>query len=115
MDQAPSPPLTQRLLTAALVAIDVLVALLLAAASILATALGRAATPRRGPGNAIRYVAILVACLGLPLRRRNPMHALYLIAPAIVVLVALGRWRAAVITAAFVVYSVAATTPAGSL
>ena len=55
-------------------------------------------------------MAILVACLALPLRRRNPMHALYLIAPAIVVLVALGARGPTLITAAAVVYSIAATT-----
>ena len=110
VDQAPSPPLTQRLSRAPWVAIDVLVAMMLAAPSILATALGEQQHPSGARWDAIRYVAILVTCLALPLRRRNPMHALYLIAPAIVVLVALGPRGAAVITAAVVVYSIAATT-----
>ena len=88
-----------------------LVAGFLATGSILDTALGDQPDDPSGAGwNTIRYVAIVVACLALPLRRRNPMHGLYLIGPAIVVLAALGPRGPAVITAAFVIYSVAATT-----
>jgi signal transduction histidine kinase len=110
MDEGLSLPLTQRLSRAPWIAIDVLVAMMLAAASILATALEERQVPSGGRWDAIRYGAILVACFALPLRRRNPLHALYLIAPAIVVLVALGPRGPGVITAGVVVYSIAATT-----
>jgi signal transduction histidine kinase len=111
VDQGPSLPLTQRLTRRPWIVIDVLVAGFLATGSILDTALGDRLHHPVGAGwNTIRYAAILAACLALPLRRRNPMHALYLIVPAIVVLAALGPRGPAVITAAAVVYSIAATT-----
>jgi signal transduction histidine kinase len=113
VDEGLSLPLMHRLRRRHWIAIDVLVAGILATTSILATALGARQHPfASGAGwDAIRYVGILVACLALPLRRRNPMQALYLIAPAIVVLIAIGTRGPTVITATAVVYSIAATTP----
>ncbi|MDQ1503569.1 MAG: hypothetical protein QOD57_1296 [Actinomycetota bacterium] len=110
VDEGLSLPLTQRLSRRPWIAIDVVVAVMLATSAILATALGEKRHPSGAPWDAIRYAAILVACLPLPLRRRNPMHALYLVAPATVVLVALDGRGPTLITAAAVVYSVAATT-----
>jgi signal transduction histidine kinase len=110
VDEGRSLPLTQRLSRRPWIAIDVLVAVMLAASSILATALGEQQHPSGAPWDAIRYAAILCVCLPLPLRRRNPMHALYLVGPAVVVLVALGARGPTLIAAAVVVYSVAATT-----
>ena len=110
VDEGRSLPLTQRLSRRPWIAIDVVVAVMLATSSILATALGEQQHPSGAPWDAIRYAAILVACLPLPLRRRDPIRALYLVAPAIVVLAALGGRGPTLITAAAVVYSVAATT-----
>ena len=110
VDQGPALPFTQRLTRRPWIAIDVLVAGLLATSSVLATALGEEQHPSGAQWDAVRYAAILVACLALPLRRRNPMQALYLIAPATVVLVALGTRGPTLITATAVVYSIAATT-----
>lgn len=110
VDQAPSLPLTQRLTRRPWIAIDVLVAVMLATTAILATALGERQRPPGTGWDALRYVAILVACLALPLRRRNPMHAVCLITPAVVVLVALGTRGPTLISATAIVYSVAATT-----
>jgi signal transduction histidine kinase len=110
VDQGPGLPFTQRLTRRPWIAIDVLVAGLLATSSVLATALGEEQHPSGAQWDAVRYAAILAACLALPLRRRNPMQALYLIAPATVVLVALGTRGPALITATAVVYSIAATT-----
>jgi signal transduction histidine kinase len=110
VDQALSLPLTQRLTRRPWIAIDVLVAVMLATTAILATALGERPHPTGTGRNAIGYVAILVACVALPLRRRNPIHAVYLITPAVVILVALGTRGPTLISATAVVYSVAVST-----
>jgi signal transduction histidine kinase len=110
VDQALSLPLTQRLTRRPWIAIDILVAVMLATTAILATALGERPHPTGTGWHAIRYVAILVACVALPLRRRNPIHAVCLIAPAVVVLVALGTRGPTLISATAIVYSVAVTT-----
>jgi len=109
VDQGPSLPLTQRLTRRHWTAIDVLLAGIMATAAILTTALGAQQHPYGVGWDAARYVALLGACLPLPLRRRNPLQALYIIGPALVVLVALGGRGPILVPSAAVVYSIAAT------
>jgi len=105
VDQGPSLPLTQRLTRRHWIAIDILLAGIMATAA----ALGEQQHPYGIGWDAARYLAILGACLPLPLRRRNPMEALYIIGPALVVLVALGGRGPILVPSAAVVYSIAAT------
>jgi signal transduction histidine kinase len=110
VDVGPSLPLTQRLTPRQWVLIDILVAALLALGSISAIAIGRQRYPAGAGWDAIRYVFVLVACAPLPLRRRNPMQALYVVTPAIVVLVVLNGPGPVLIAVAAVVYSIATAT-----
>jgi signal transduction histidine kinase len=110
VDDGPSLPLTQRLTRRHWVAIDIVLATVLATVSVLATATEHRPSPGGAEWEAARYLAIVVACFALPVRRWNPARALYVIAPAIVVLVGLGVRGPTLITAAAIVYSVAATT-----
>jgi signal transduction histidine kinase len=91
-------------------AIDVVFAGIVATGSILAVAVGGQRHPHGAGWDAVRYVAIVLACLPLPLRHRSPMHALSLIGPANMALVALGDRGPAQLTAAAVVYTIATTT-----
>ncbi|HWW54784.1 MAG TPA: histidine kinase [Acidimicrobiales bacterium] len=109
MDEGPALPLTQRLTLRHWVAMDIVLAVVLATASIVATVLERHPSPGGG-WDVVRYVAIGVTCLAVPLRRRSPWRALYVVTPAIAVLAALGSRGPTLIAAAAVVYSVAATT-----
>ena len=110
VDEGPSLPLTQRLERRHWIAIDILLAAVLGTGSILAVTLEHHPSPTGGGWDAVRYVAIVVACLALPLRRWNPTRALYLIVPATMALAALGVRGPTPIIGAAVVYSVAATT-----
>lgn len=110
MDDGLKLPLTQRLTRRHLIAIDVVVALLLAGPVIARTAMEHTERPTGDGWDAVRYAAIAVACLSLPLRRWDPVRALVVVAVAIVLLVALGSHGPSVISAAAVVYSVAVAT-----
>jgi signal transduction histidine kinase len=110
VDEGQSLPLTQRLTERHWIAIDGVFACLLAAASVLATAFGTRVQPSGAGWDLVRYVAILVACLPLPWRRWHPMRVLYVVAPAVVVLVALGTPGPTLLPAAAVIYSIATTS-----
>jgi signal transduction histidine kinase len=110
VENGPSLPLTQRLERRHWIAIDIVLAAVLALASILAVTFEHHPRPTGGGWDAARYVAIVTACFALSLRRWNPVRALYLVVPAAFVLAALGLRGPTPIIGAAVVYSVAATT-----
>ena len=109
VDEGQSLPLTQRLTPRHWVAIDIGIAVILAAVSVLATALETSREPSGAGWSVVRYLAILVACLPLSVRRRDPVRALYVMAPAVAVVVALAARGPTLIPAAAVAYTVAAT------
>ncbi len=111
MNEAPSQPLTQRLTAAHWAWIDLAAALFLAAASVLATVLGKRVAPAGADWATVRIVALLLACLPLPLRRRSPLLALSVMAPAEAVVLALSARGPSLIPVTCVLYSVAMLFP----
>jgi signal transduction histidine kinase len=110
VEEGPSLPFMQRVTRSQWIAVDVVFATALATISIFATALGDRLQPAGAGWDALRYAAIVVGCVSLPLRRWSVLRALSVVSPAIVVLVALGVRGPTLIGGAAIVYSVAATT-----
>ena len=105
-----SLPLTKRLTPRHWVIIDVVVAVLLAAPWSLTVAFGPRLAPGGGGWDGLRYIAIALSCLAVPLRRSRPMLALAAITPAAGLLMAVGPPGPMPLMVALVVYVVAATT-----
>ena len=83
------PPLTERLPARRQLFLDVLVAVLLAAASSAEIAVSNRASPA-GPGwTVVRYLAVAAACGALPFRRRFAAPVLGVVAVAVALLNAL--------------------------
>jgi signal transduction histidine kinase len=112
VDEALPVPLTQRLSSRHWAALDIFVAVILANASIVGTAVG---DDRGGPHgavfNTVRYAAIIATCLPLPFRRKFPTAVLAIVTPAAVVTLALGVRGPTILVVVLAIYSVAATSP----
>jgi signal transduction histidine kinase len=115
------PPLTERPPGRRQIVLDILVAVLLAAASAAQIAFDHQASFATPAWTAVRYLAVAAACGALPLRRRFPKPVLGIVAVAVALLNALsGSGRAlitgggglAVLAVSLAVYSVAAVSAA---
>lgn len=84
------PPLTERLPVRWRLFLDVLVAVLLAAASAAQLAASHPAPPAAPGWTVVRYLAVVAACGALPFRRRFAAPVLGVVAVAVALLTGLG-------------------------
>jgi signal transduction histidine kinase len=103
-------PFTQRISARQWVAIDVVLAVLLAAASASRVAFGPHSPPAGQAWVAVRYLAVALACGSLPFRRRFPIAVLCLVAVSVSLLEALAEQELTLLAVAMAVYSVAAAS-----
>jgi signal transduction histidine kinase len=103
-------PFTQRVSSRQWVAIDVVLAVLLAARSASRVAFGPHNLPAGEAWVVVRYLAVALACGSLPFRRRFPMAVLCLVAVSVSLLEALAEQELILLAVAMAVYTVAATS-----
>jgi signal transduction histidine kinase len=109
VDEGLPAPFTPQLSPRQRVAVDVLLAVVLAGLSIHVLSV-KEIHPAGAGWDVARGAATIVACLPLPFRRRYPMQVLAVVTAAMVTMLSLGARGPAVASVAFAMYSVAAAS-----
>ncbi|HEX9545908.1 MAG TPA: sensor histidine kinase [Acidimicrobiales bacterium] len=109
VDEGLPAPFTPQLSPRQWVAVDILLAAVLAGLSIHVIST-KEVHPAGAAWDVARGAAVMVACLPLPFRRRYPMQVLAVVTAAVVTMLSLGARGPAVASVAFAMYSVAATS-----